>query len=218
MKYLGNPASGSQANTTASRNAFGQYFRSRATPVNPDSTRQTVVRSILSTLARAWKTLTDNQRVGWKSLSLQIPRTDSLGQSHNLSGFQEYISLNAKRNAFGEATINDAPGAPSTLDSLSNITMTHSGANLNVAFTSSGALTGQRIGVYVSPQKSAGTGYVSDLRLLQTTAAAPVSPIQIGANYAARFGGLVTGNRVFVSLEPYNAGFTNPGVIGTIVL
>lgn len=218
MKFLGNPSSGSQANTTASRNAFGQYTRTRATPVNPGTTAQTLARSILATLARFWKTLTSAQRLAWKSLALQVPRTDSLGQTITLSGFQEFISVNAKRNAFGDATVSDAPAAPSTLDALSNVSLTHSGAVLNCAWVASGSLTGQKLGFYASPPQSAGVTFVSDLRLIQISGVAPTSPVNIGTAYATRFGTLTAGDRVFVSVENYNAGFTNPGVIGTVVL
>lgn len=218
MKYLGNPQSGSQAGTTASRNSAGQYLRTRAVPTNPSSTHQSAVRSILSTLAKAWKGLTDSQRLGWKSLALQVPRTDSLGQTITLSGFNEYIANNAKRESFGDATQNDAPGSPSTLDSLTAVGLVHTGAALNLAFTPSGTLAGQKLGIFASPQKSAGTTYASDLRLIEVTGVAPTSPLNIAANYTARFGALVTNNRVFVSVESYNAGFTNPGVIATTIL
>lgn len=218
MKYLGNPSSGSQAQTTASHNAFGQYTRNRRKPVNPNTSHQSVVRNLLSTLAKAWKGLTDAQRAGWKGLALQVPRTDSLGQTIHLSGFQEYISLNSKRGNFGDSTLSDPPASPAVVDTISNVSLVHSGTNLNLSFTSSGTLAGQRLGVFASPLKSAGTGFTNDLRLIEVTGIAPTSPLQIGANYTARFGGLTTGDRVFVGVESYNAGFSNPGSIGTLVL
>src|SRR4051812_21389133 len=68
VKYLGDPSSGSQAGTTASRNRFGQYYRTRATPVNVNSTQQGVVRSRMAANSSAWRALTGAQRAGWTSL------------------------------------------------------------------------------------------------------------------------------------------------------
>src|SRR5438876_229394 len=65
MKFLGEPRSGSLAGQTSSRNRFGQYVRSRATPVNPNSVAQAAVRARQSNNAAAWRTITDTQRAGW---------------------------------------------------------------------------------------------------------------------------------------------------------
>ena len=88
MKMLDVPQSGSIGGSTSSRNRNGQYKRSRSTPVNPNSTFQGTVRARMSANAAAWRALTQNQREGWMSLGLMMNRTDSLGQSYNLTGFQ----------------------------------------------------------------------------------------------------------------------------------
>jgi hypothetical protein len=69
MKYLGAPQSGSQANTVASRNRYGQYYRNRATPVNPHTSLQGTVRARLAINAATWRTLTAAQRAGWGDLA-----------------------------------------------------------------------------------------------------------------------------------------------------
>lgn len=209
MKYLGNPQSGSQAGTTASHNAFGQYLRNRRKPTNPNTSHQVAVRSILGQLAKAWKFLTDLQRAAWKSLAIATPRTDSLGQTIKLSGFQEYISVNAKRGSFGDTTINDPPVDP-VIESLGSVTLTTTGGlqkvNFGTAF-STGSLT--KVGIFASSPRSAGVTFVGDLRLIEVTGAHPVSPLDISANYTARFGGVPVGDRVFVMVEAYNAGLVN---------
>jgi hypothetical protein len=217
VKYLGNPQSGSSANVTASHNTFGQYYRNRRTPVNPGSTHQTAVRTILGTLAQAWKFLTESQRTAWKSLSLTVPRTDSLGQSITLSGFQEYISVNSKRQNFGDVVINDPPVDP-VIEDVGPVSLTATGGLLKVGFGlpfATGSLT--KLGIYASPPKSAGVSFVNDLRLIEVTGAHPVTPLDITSNYSARFGGVPLGDKVFVSVESYNAGLSNHGSIAFAV-
>jgi hypothetical protein len=215
VKYLGNPQSGSQANTTASHNTFGQYYRNRRTPVNPATGHQTAVRTILGTLAKAWGLLTDLQRAAWKSLASSLPRTDSLGQSITLSGFQEYISINAKRQSFGDATVNDPPVDP-VIEDMGNISLTSTGGMLKVGFANafaSGSLS--KVGIFAAPPQSAGRSFVNDLRLIEVTGAHPASPLDITSNYTARFGAVPLGARVFVSAETYNAGRVSPGQVAS---
>src|SRR5439155_109028 len=94
MKILDVPQSGSVAGVTSSRNRFGQYRRTRATPVNPNSTFQGAVRARLSVNSAAWRALTAAQRAGWNDLAASMTRTDSLGQTYSLTGFQSYCSVN----------------------------------------------------------------------------------------------------------------------------
>src|SRR5213594_7639 len=109
MKILDVPQSGSVAGVTSSRNRFGQYRRTRATPVNPNSTFQGAVRARFSVNSAAWRALTAAQRAGWADLGTSMTRTDSLGQTYALTGFQAYCSLNNNNLAAGNAVVSDAP-------------------------------------------------------------------------------------------------------------
>jgi hypothetical protein len=215
VKYLGNPQSGSQANTTASHNTFGQYLRNRRTPVNPNTVHQTAVRVILTTLAKAWKFLTDGQRAAWKTLASSQPRTDSLGQSITLSGFQEFISVNSKRQNFGDAVVNDPPVEP-VIEDIGAVTLTTTGGLIKVGFANAfatGSLT--KVGIFCSPPVSAGVSFASSLRLTTVSATHPVSPIDITAAFAARFGTPPVGSRIILSAESYNAGLVSSGQVAT---
>src|SRR5206468_836067 len=95
MKILDVPQSGSQAGTTSSRNRYGQYRRSRATPVNVNSTAQQAARNRLSAESEAWRGLTDIQREAWNSFADEHPQTDSLGQVVTLTGHQMFVGVNS---------------------------------------------------------------------------------------------------------------------------
>lgn len=206
MKYLGDPSSGSQAGTTASRNRFGQYKRTRAIPVNPSTPQQLVQRARMSTNAAAWRTLTDAQRSGWESLGLMMSRTDSLGQTYTLNGFMAYCSVNNNNLDAGNAIVADAPALATPVGILT-ATITLTVAAFSVAYTATPLATGTRLFIFASPQRSAGRAFNGDYRLITVTAAAAASPANILAAYTARLGLPVVGNRIFLSLQTYLSGF-----------
>ena len=206
MKYLGNPQSGSQANTTASRNRFGQYFRTRAIPVNPGSTFQAATRARMSVNAIGYRALTDAQRAGWEALALLMQRTDSLGQAYVMNGFSAYCSVNNNRLAAGDAIVSDAP-ALTAPQNIVTATVTLTAAAFSIAYTATPLATATRLMVYCSPQRTAGRSYESDYRLISVSTAALASPFVITTNYASRMGTPVVGNRIFMAFHAYNAGF-----------
>lgn len=91
-------ASGSVGGTTYSRNRYGMYRRSRATPVNPNTANQVLVRAAMTGLVNAWTSvLTGAQRDVWNDYAANVPVTDALGQSINLTGQNWYIGNNVPR-------------------------------------------------------------------------------------------------------------------------
>ena len=206
MKFLGNPSSGSEAGLTYSRNRFGQYTRSRATPVNPNSTAQGQVRARMSANSAAWRGLTDNQRAGWESLGAQMARTDALGQSYTLNGFQAFCSVNNNQLCAGNAVLDDAP-ALVTPDAIVTCTPTATAATFSIAYTITPLPTGARLFVFASSQKSVGRSFEGDLRLIHVSAAAAASPANVFSAFQAKFGTPVVGNKVFLACTVYLGGF-----------
>jgi hypothetical protein len=217
MKILNYPSSGSYQGLTFSRNRNGQYVRNRAIPVNPASTFQQAVRSRLSLNAQSYRDLTAAQRSGWNDLGLQIQRTDTLGQTYTLSGFQAYCMINNNRLAAGDAVLTDA-GALLPPDPLATLTPTITTSTYSVAYTVTPAPAGQRVFISASPQRSAGRTFEGDFRLIAVTAAAAASPSSIFTAYQARFGSPVTGSRIFTSAQMYLGGFlSTPLITSTVV-
>ena len=217
MKILDVPQSGSLAGVTSSRNRFGQYRRTRATPVNPNSTAQGAVRGRLAANAAAWRTLTSAQIAGWSDLGNSMTRTDSLGQVVTLTGFQAYCSVNGNNIAAGNAAVADAP-ALTTPPTIITLAITLTAAAFSLAYTVTPLGAGQRLLAYVSLQRSAGRRFESDYRLLQVTAAAAASPANIYAAYVARFGVPIVGNRIFVKCRTYALGFLSGPFVSSAVV
>lgn len=217
MKVLVAPQSGSYAGVTASRNRFGQYIRTRAIPVNPSSSFQNTVRARLATNSAAWRALTAVQRAGWNDLAGSMPRTDSLGQAYTPTGFGAYVGVNNNNVAAGNAVVSDAP-AVVTPAALTIGTITLTAAAFTVAYTTTPLPAGARCFAYVSPQVSAGRAFNGDWRLLQVSAAAAASPVNLFAAYQARLGTPVVGNRVFIRLECYQTGFRSVAAVSSAVV
>lgn len=104
MKILTDPRSGSYQGITSSRNRFGQYVRTRATPVQPRTPKATANRAQLTAGSSAWRLLTDPQRTAWNDYAAQLSRTDSLGSSYSPTGASIYTAASIIGLAAGSVT------------------------------------------------------------------------------------------------------------------
>lgn len=91
-------ARGSIGGQVHSRNRYGSYIRARTTPVNPQSSRQNLIRACVASLAPYWSTvLTQAQRNAWEVYADAITRANKLGQQIKLTGFNHFIRSNTPR-------------------------------------------------------------------------------------------------------------------------
>ena len=218
MKILDVPQSGSYQGVTASRNRFGQYIRTRAIPVQPNSSAQGVQRGRLAGNSAAWRTLTGAQRAGWTGLGGAISRTDSLGQAYTLQGNQAYILVNNNRQACSLAPVADAPALATPVTLLTN-TLTLTAVALSLAFTATPFGAATYLFLFASPQRSAGRAFEADLRLIKVSTAAQASPLIALAEYTAKFGVPIVGNRIFFSLLTVTLGFeSGPTTFSQVVV
>lgn len=198
MKKLDVPQSGSQSDTTASRNRFGQYNRTRATPVNPNTARQVLVRSRLGAASQAWRDLTNDERAGWNAWAAVNGRVDSLGQTIYPSGHQRFVGAYGLLSDAGFAGLPSVPTVSAdpapTLTALSAI----DDGTLELTCTTTVSTT-HRLVVFASPMLSAGVSFNGDFRFIQAFSAALTTNIaDIAAAYQAKFGPLLTNQRIFV--------------------
>jgi hypothetical protein len=219
MKILDVPRSGSYQGITSSRNRNGQYVRTRATPVQPRTAAQLAVRAHQSTNAAAWRALTQTQRDGWQSLGLSMTRTDSLGQTQTLTGFQAYCSVNNLNLLVGNAAVSDPPAivTPTALLTMTP-TSAHTVPAFSVAFTPTPLATGQKVIIRAGPQRSAGRNFESDFRVMFIGAAASTSPANVLTAYQAKFGTPSAGAKIFCSGSVYDTGFESLPFIASMIV
>jgi len=101
--------SGSIGGMTGSRNRGGNYLRARAIPTDPSSAAQQRMRAIFAFSSSGWAGLTAAQRAAWSLFGENVPVTDALGDSINLSGQQWYVASVSTRVNANISPVSDGP-------------------------------------------------------------------------------------------------------------
>lgn len=107
---LGADFSGSIGSTTASRNRFGPYLRTKAIPINPNTVRQQTVRAEFATMVNLWtNTLTQAERDAWDLWAANTTILGKDGSPINITGQNAYIRVNVIRRQIGQPRVDIAP-------------------------------------------------------------------------------------------------------------
>ncbi len=186
-----------------SKNRGGAYVRTKVTPVNPQTLAQGNVRAALTNLSQAWKSLTEAQRLAWNSAVSQFTSTDIFGDIKTPSGINLFNKLNLNLTAIAAPPISVPPLAVSVgyFDTLT-VAADQSASTIAATFTTVGESADQTVIVEATPCVSAGKSFVkSEFRQIGTFAGNGASPQALGAMWAAKFGSLVTGQKIFVRLK-----------------
>jgi hypothetical protein len=197
--------SGSIGGVTAARNRGGNYFRSRVSPVNPQTGAQEVVRRNLAAATTSWRTLSESQRGAWNAAADAITVPNRLGQQVRLTGQQWYVRLNSFRFLVGGAEINDPPSLGSTTLAVpASVVLDASAGSIVASLNASDPWAGSdegRLAVFLSRQQSPGVSStrqaftfwdvengdsVTPVNSLGITGGAP-HPIIAGQAYFVRF-------------------------------
>lgn len=196
--------SGKIGGHVASRNRAGAYFRTKVTPVNPDTSYQAGVRSRLSTLSQAWRGLTAAQRLAWNSVVKDYARTDVFGDLQNPSGFGLYCRLNMNLVNIGESALSSPP-VPDEVPNMAtfSIAAAEGAGTLTLTFTPAIAATVKFI-MFGTPAVSPGVNFVKPLyRQYDVLANGDASPFSNETEYEAKFGPIgAAGQKIFIKAVP----------------
>lgn len=191
MKQLIPPSSGSVAGTTYSRNRYGQYIRTRATPVNPNSVAQALVRSRFTTVAQGWRNLTAGARQAWQQYADTHPLIDSLGQAKVLSGSAQYQSTNLLRLAAGLSISSVVPTPPTGSLNAFAIVLTLDDTGPTRVYTVAGndQATGYKAIIYASGPQSVGNPYPKRMAQIAVVDATTWStPVSVSSGFSTVYG------------------------------
>lgn len=185
----------------ASRNRAGAYFRTKVTPVNPQSSSQLTVRNRLTTYSQLWRGLTAAQRAAWNGAVGSYARTDIFGDLKNPSGFNLYVRINNNLVTVGAAAIL-VPGIPDEVSVVTLDTLAGAAGASTLSMGLSGAVpAGTAVKVFATAAQSPGVSFVkSEYRLITTLPAASGTPVALGALWETKFGDLVAGQKIFVKI------------------
>lgn len=198
MKILDVPRSGSVNGTTSSRNRFGQYVRTRATPVNPNTGAQTAKRDVFAQCAQLWRTLTSVQQAAWSYFAQAHPRLDSLGQTIVLTGAQMYSAINCQLMGLTGVTVDEPPSAGPLAAPVLTIDDDSIAAPISLAYTPTPTGAGLTMVLFCSPPQTRGRSFCGDFRILTTVAPATASPVEILDALEAKWGTVNIFQRFFL--------------------
>jgi len=138
VKYGGGitQMSGSIAGNTFARNRFGNYVRARTKPVNPRSTAQEKIRSVMAYLAERWHAdLVASNRTAWANYAAAVAMKNKLGETIHLSGFNHFIRSNSDRLYSGESVLDGGPTVLSLPETDPTTSATYSVATNLISFS-----------------------------------------------------------------------------------
>ena len=217
MKYLDVPQSGSAGNMTASRNRSGQYYRQRSLPTQPRTASQMAARSRLTTLSAAWRGLTDAQRASWAGFANSFSVVNNLGQTIQLTGHQCFVKVNTTNVMNGDATVLVPPSLPSF--AASTITSVDSTAGTQMIELNGAAPTGgTKLQIFASPQLSPGVSYNGRYAFIGLSGTFAASKYAFTTAYAAKYGTLIAGKKIFVKVVQSAAGMQDNGTVFTCIV
>ena len=196
-------ASGRVGGTIFSRNRGGAYMRNGSMPVTVTTPYAQAIKGITAAQSQAWAATTDAIREQWREWATQNPVINRLGQSRTLSGHQAYIQINARLVYAGFAAITSPPvGAAPAAVAPGAVTWDSSPLKLTVAFAASPAPAGIAVQTYAYLADSPGVRYVRNrLALIQTSAAAATTPLDILSDVTERFGPPQEGQTLHVGMR-----------------
>ena len=173
-------------------------------PSNPQSAAQQAIRSRFTLQAVGWSGLTDDQRKAWNEAVIGIDFTDQFGKT-SVSGKAYNAGANIALSAAGLPTIIN-PGARDFKAKIGSVSVTCEAGALrwNVEFSGTSAVDAVQLAI--SGQKSAGTSKVGKLTIMSNSVCAADVNGNITAEYVAKYGALIAGQKIFFSTSLISQG------------
>lgn len=188
-----------------SKNKGGAYRKRRTVPSNPQTAAQIAVRSKISTLSQAWKTLTSEQQAAWQAATPQFQYINNLGQLQSYTAQALFMALNSSiRAANPAASLLTSPPAPASITNVvpSTLSVTLSGGTLDEVVATFAPTVPAGHAVLVQATRGLSPGVTrpsqSDFRQISVEAATTASPSNNTADYEAVFGTPSLGQKVFM--------------------
>lgn len=96
--------SGTTGGTVFAFNRGGKYTRNWAKPTNPQSSKQTLMRSIFGYVSQLWGSLDETKVQAWENAGANQQRTNAIGEEHAMNGFSYFKAVNQNRLHSGWTT------------------------------------------------------------------------------------------------------------------
>jgi hypothetical protein len=203
------------------KNRGGAVMRTKVSPANAQTPRQSAVRNLFTTLSQAWKDLTQAQRDGWNAAVSNYARTDLFGSLRMPSGLNLFQRLNNVIMNCGGSMITTAP-LPGFVPEVTISAFTATVGTPSMSVTFNGPVVEDcAIIAFATAPMSAGRSYVkSDYRQIKIIQPAASSPENLLSAYVAKFGNTgAVGQKIFVKFVSANliTGQTSTGSVASVI-
>ena len=201
----GTQISGSVGGVTYSHGRAGPITRARSIPVNPNSVRQQLAKSVAAALSIAWSVdLTELQRSSWNAWAFAFPWSNKLGESSPMTDINAFVRANSARMQAGLGRIDDPPVIIESAEPLAGISASGDASTqlISISYGSGQGWAGE-VGGYVLvyeglPQNPGRSFFKGPFQLAEKIAGAvvpPASPQTVPATFP-----LVEGQKVWAKV------------------
>jgi hypothetical protein len=153
----------------------------------------------------------------WSAFGKSFTTTNSLGTAINLTGSQCYVKVNTVNLLNADTVVTTPPALPS----FAAVTVTGIqavAATPLISLTGSNPASGTKFMIFASPQVSAGVSFNGKYAWLETNQTFTSGALSIQSAYAARYGALITGKKIFVKVVQSQAGMQDNGTVFTCIV
>lgn len=177
-----------------SKTRSGSVIRTKVTPVNPQTSAQSIARALFGQISQRWRVLTDTQRNAWASAAEEMAKTNVFGDQYFSSGKNYFQELNGNilNASDGTATIFDTPPLhiPAPVRTLTHATVDLSQAEITLFMSASTGTASDYLIIEATPYASPGRrNFSGSFRKLLVLAANEVyDPEFLFSTYTSRFG------------------------------
>lgn len=198
-------ASGKLGGQVFAKNRGGSYVRTKATPLNPQTSSQMAIRGIFASISSAWSSLTEGSRLSFNNFVADYARTDIFGDLRNPSGKALFQRLNQNLVLTYQPQITVCV-APEVVP-FANLDAVNGDVSDQVLEISTlGDTTGSKVMIWATPSLSQGKSFVkNDLRLISVIDGAVTIETDIWGYYSAKFGAPTAGANIHVGVRVVNA-------------
>jgi len=189
-----------------SKNRGGAYIRTKVSPINGQTVRQSAVRSQLTGFAQGFRALGASNINAWNNAVSNFTGTDVFGDVKKPSGINLYVKLNMNLSQVGATPIT-LPPLPGEVPPVDSLTLTANGTSpaLSLAYSPSPVPADTDWIVEATAPVSPGKSFVkSEFRQISIIGTGSTTPENLLADYAAKFGNPITGQKTFVRVTPVN--------------
>lgn len=198
-------ASGKLGGQVFAKNRGGSYVRTKATPLNPQTSSQMTIRGIFASISSAWSSLAESSRLSFNNFVADYARTDIFGDLRNPSGKALFQRLNQNLVLTNQPQITVCV-APEVVPFANLDTVNGNVGDTKLIVSAIGNTTGSKIMIWATPSLSQGKSFVkNDLRLIDVIDGADTLYSNIWAAYSDKFGAPTAGANIHVGVRVVNA-------------